>query len=169
MLLLQRKPNPLWSYCLPLEGKAPLCSSFSKTSFPSTFSNPSFPPEMMGESTFEFSVNEYSWQPKVTFWPFQLLSTSLVDPSFLQGPTVPAPEELEPHLWMLHGKQQFNDKSIQWWYFLIFRPQWVLFLREGEQWDMQSTWTDRRLRTGQSQALEDPFKDFQPVFFSSTI
>ena len=123
MILLQRKPNPLWSYCLPLEGKAPLCSSFSKTSFPSTFSNPPFTPEMMGESTFEFSVNEYSWQPKVTFWPFQLLSTSLVDPSFLQGPTVPAPEELEPHLWMLHGKQQFNNKSIQWWDFSEFCSQ----------------------------------------------
>ena len=27
---LQRKPNPLWSYCLPRDGKAPLCSSFSE-------------------------------------------------------------------------------------------------------------------------------------------
>ena len=26
----QRKPNPLWSYCLPRDGKAPLCSSFSE-------------------------------------------------------------------------------------------------------------------------------------------
>ena len=31
LFFLQRKPNPLWSYCLPRDGKAPLCSSFSKT------------------------------------------------------------------------------------------------------------------------------------------
>jgi len=41
-----RKPNPLFSYCLPREGKAPTCTSFT----------------MMGESAFEFSVNDYSWQ-----------------------------------------------------------------------------------------------------------
>ena len=55
--------------------------------------------EMMGESTFEFSVNEYSWQPKVNILVFSFLS------NLTPGSKVSAPEELEPYLRMLHGKQ----------------------------------------------------------------
>ena len=56
----------------------------------------------MGESTFEFSVNEYSWQPKVNILVFSFLS------NLTPGSKVSAPEELEPYLRMLHGKQSKN-------------------------------------------------------------
>ena len=48
---LQRKPNPLWSYCLPRDGKAPLCSSFS-------------------EIYLDFNILREIENARDTFWPF---------------------------------------------------------------------------------------------------
>ena len=102
----------------------------------------------MGESTFEFSVNEYSWQPKVNILVFSFLS------NLTPGSKVSAPEELEPYLRMLHGKQSKKD----------FYVSLNLCCRVEERWGMRSMWTGKRWRMGPSRALVDPFKDFQLVF-----
>ena len=59
---------------------------------------------MMGESTFEFSVNEYSWQPKVIMWFINKVFLCVWLFVFMLGSKVFAAEELEPYLWLLHGK-----------------------------------------------------------------
>ena len=59
---------------------------------------------MMGESTFEFSVNEYSWQPKVIMRFTNKVFLCVWLFVFMLGSKVFAAEELEPYLWLLHGK-----------------------------------------------------------------
>ena len=97
---------------------------------------------MMGESTFEFSVNEYSWQPKVIMWFTNKVFLYVWLKIFFLGSKVFAAEELEPYLRLLHGKiilfpnlfpkfDIFNCLTINYHWHLFQIQRFVLLVSQG--------------------------------------